>query len=203
MNVETKVEQRRRYYVENRDRIREQQHQYRETHKEETKERNRRYCAEHCEENRARSLAWQRENRERYRERQNRWRKEHPEKTKEYGRRWREKDPLAYKRTMWKAGLKHRYGMSDETYRMMYASQSGKCLICGQSEKILCVDHNHVTGVIRGLLCHVCNSGIGRFQDDPGLCEKAAQYLRNSMIPGVTRCGRSLHPARPHTRSKP
>jgi hypothetical protein len=58
----------------------------------------------------------------------------------------------------------------------------GKCAICGIEESVckqkLCMDHNHTTGKFRGWLCHKCNSGIGSFDDNPHLLEKAASWLR-------------------------
>ena len=64
-------------------------------------------------------------------------------------------------------------------------AQNNKCAICDKEEtrKLkgtlmrLCLDHNHVTGKIRALLCHDCNSGLGKFYDSPDLLTKAAIYL--------------------------
>jgi hypothetical protein len=40
-----------------------------------------------------------------------------------------------------------------------------------------CIDHDHVTGQVRGLLCGSCNSGIGLLRDDPGVIKAAARYV--------------------------
>jgi hypothetical protein len=75
------------------------------------------------------------------------------------------------------------YGITPEDYAAMLAAQGGGCAICGAAEgtekriKYLHVDHDHETGKVRGLLCHLCNLGIGKFQDDPELLVKAAHYL--------------------------
>jgi len=86
--------------------------------------------------------------------------------------------------------LKKDFGISLEDYNVMFQNQSGLCAICGEKEKTkhqsghlkdLAVDHNHVTGRIRGLLCWVCNTGIGKLKDSPELLRKAADYIeRNS-----------------------
>lgn len=62
---------------------------------------------------------------------------------------------------------------------------SGNCSICGSSETVTrsgrvrrpSIDHCHRTGVIRGLLCSGCNSGLGLFDDDPARLRAAAEYL--------------------------
>lgn len=50
------------------------------------------------------------------------------------------------------------------------------CQICG-NDKHLHADHNHVTNVFRGILCHKCNRAMGFFNDDPERLRKAADYV--------------------------
>jgi len=83
---------------------------------------------------------------------------------------------------MFRGHLKSRYGITLEEYEAMAQKQRNVCAICDQPEKDrykrrLCVDHNHATGEIRGLLCHMCNTGLGKFIDNPVLLNSAAQYL--------------------------
>lgn len=74
-----------------------------------------------------------------------------------------------------------KYGITPEAYNELFNKQEGFCAICGvhQSELpyTLCIDHDHITGLVRGLLCHKCNTGIGRFEDKAELLEKAINYL--------------------------
>ena len=70
---------------------------------------------------------------------------------------------------------KFRSVISDEALKELKASVT-QCVICGSGEKLV-VDHNHLTGKVRGLLCNHCNRGLGHFRDDPMLLEFAAQYL--------------------------
>lgn len=79
------------------------------------------------------------------------------------------------------ANLKNRDKRKD-FYNEKSESQEGKCQICGKTEmnyknKVLCVDHNHSTGQIRGLLCGLCNSGLGKFLEDKQLFINAIKYI--------------------------
>lgn len=73
------------------------------------------------------------------------------------------------------------FGITIEQYAQMFAEQDGKCAICDtQSENLsrgLCIDHDHQTRVIRGLLCTCCNTALGKFRDNPELLRRAIQYL--------------------------
>ena len=81
------------------------------------------------------------------------------------------------------------HGITPEQYDAMLAQQGGGCAICGStwagkptSKHVevmsFAVDHDHVTGRIRALLCTPCNTALGKFHDQPELLEQAAAYLR-------------------------
>lgn len=70
----------------------------------------------------------------------------------------------------------YRSVISDKALKELI-STTKECVICGISEVKLCVDHDHTTGAIRGILCNNCNQGIGQFKDDPELLEFARIYL--------------------------
>ena len=93
------------------------------------------------------------------------------------GREWyhKNKDGKALTRA-----LKASFGITaDEFYRMLN-EQGGGCAICGRqkTKRRLAVDHDHATGKIRGVLCHLCNQAIGQFRHDPRLLLKAVEYLQ-------------------------
>ena len=71
--------------------------------------------------------------------------------------------------------------ISRDDYNKVFIEQDGKCLICGKHqselEKGLAVDHDHITGKVRGLLCFHCNIGLGMFRDDITLLTNAINYL--------------------------
>ncbi len=77
--------------------------------------------------------------------------------------------------------LKKAYGIALTDYNAMFTKQNGCCAICTihQSElkKALAVDHCHLTGEIRGLLCKGCNRGIGYFNDSADKLYAAISYL--------------------------
>jgi hypothetical protein len=71
------------------------------------------------------------------------------------------------------------YGINIHDYNEMLYKQQNCCGICGcfAGEERLCVDHDHETGEVRGLLCQLCNKALGLFKDDKGSLERAIAYL--------------------------
>jgi hypothetical protein len=72
--------------------------------------------------------------------------------------------------------LKKRYGITAEEADAILATQDGVCAIC-QAAPAEHVDHDHVTGAVRDLLCFNCNGGLGQFKDDPEVLRSAADYV--------------------------
>jgi len=56
-------------------------------------------------------------------------------------------------------------------------TQAGKCGLCSRKRKLV-LDHCHRTGVVREAICNPCNAGLGIFQDDPVMFQKAIDYIR-------------------------
>ena len=91
-----------------------------------------------------------------------RWRRANPEKTSAIHR------------------LK-RHGITQDQFIAMKESQGFGCKVCGRPEsectKGLCIDHDHKTGKIRGLLCNGCNAALGFMQDDIAAIRALVTYL--------------------------
>lgn len=85
----------------------------------------------------------------------------------------------AYLKTIKKCHLKKRFGITWEEYEKMFEEQEGVCALCKGSEKdrMLSVDHCHVTGRVRGLLCGNCNRALGLLKDNKEVLIKAVEYV--------------------------
>lgn len=71
-----------------------------------------------------------------------------------------------------------RYGLTLAQYDEMLQRQGGACALCREAfESAPQVDHCHRTQRVRGLLCRLCNLGIGKFRDNPALLRSAAEYV--------------------------
>lgn len=83
----------------------------------------------------------------------------------------------------WVYSLKARYGVSKETYEAMLAAQGGRCAGCGRPSSVfkkrLCVDHDHLTRKIRGLLCGDCNIVLGKAGDRSNNLRRLVDYLEH------------------------
>lgn len=83
------------------------------------------------------------------------------------------------------AKVKMTHGLTAAQYQAMLASQQGVCAVCRlpfPSPKKTHVDHCHISGKIRGILCHYCNTALGSLGDSPERCEAAAIYLERKRI---------------------
>jgi Autographiviridae endonuclease VII len=100
-------------------------------------------------------------------------------RTPEYRARKRRRDWLA---------LLVRYGITEDQYHAILADQEGVCAICGREETFrntdgfrpLSIDHDHVSGKVRGLLCHSCNVAVGHFRDSAAIMQAAILYLQKA-----------------------
>jgi hypothetical protein len=99
-------------------------------------------------------------------------------------------NPETARRNQRSYSLRRRHGISIEQYDEMLEKEDAKCAICrlvdvkpknGKQHLLyghnLTVDHNHKTGVIRGLLCWKCNIALGHFNDDLALLRMAVKYM--------------------------
>lgn len=89
--------------------------------------------------------------------------------------------------------LRYKYGITPEDYDRRFTEQNGVCALCGRSEQRqysdgiisrLCVDHNHKTNEVRGLLCATCNTQLGYYEKmrDTGMLVILEQYSIKGFI---------------------
>lgn len=110
--------------------------------------------------------------------------KNYRENNKEYFKRYREKNSSIRKINSRKSYLKRVYGITLEDFMLMGNNQNWKCLICSKElspiKMLCCIDHDHASNRIRGLLCNECNVGLGNFRDNILFLENAIIYLKNN-----------------------
>lgn len=131
------------------------------------------------------------------REQQRKWREANPELAKSqakarYSRNpevyhqrmkdWKKKNPERWAIIQRKTNLMSKYKITLVEYEELLSKQGGKCAICyasdsGQASRSFPVDHDHVSGKVRGLLCNACNGGIGLLRDDVEILKSAISYL--------------------------
>lgn len=108
----------------------------------------------------------------------------HPENQRQSYKKWASKQSSEYHRKrVRKSNLKLSYNLTEEDYNSMLLAQSNGCAICGTNTptgkwKVFAVDHCHITGEVRGLLCNECNRGMGLLGDSEERLRQAADYLK-------------------------
>lgn len=97
------------------------------------------------------------------------------------------KNPELNERRWHDSHLRRRYGITLKQYEQLLVDQNGGCKLCGSkvgrqgTQMRLCVDHDHKTGRVRGLLCGGCNGALGQFGDDEAGLLRALSYLRGDL----------------------
>jgi len=84
-----------------------------------------------------------------------------------------------------------KYGLTIEDFQILWSKHKGLCGICSKqlilgSPSGYAIDHNHHTSAVRGLLCQLCNQGIGCLQDSPKVLKQALKYLNDNGHYGPT-----------------
>jgi hypothetical protein len=147
-----------------------------------TAERSRRYRAKNRDACNERTRQWRErtnyygENKESILVRCKEYQQKHPEAHRKAGRNYNRRNRehlMEYKRGK-------RYGLLPGQFEEMRERQSNLCVICKEDlrpGKATHIDHDHVTGKVRGLLCGKCNRGLGCFRDSPTFLLNAVEYL--------------------------
>lgn len=76
------------------------------------------------------------------------------------------------------------YSHASELRKDILRNQGNRCAICNDDNpgREFHLDHDHRKGGVRGVLCHRCNHGLGKFCDSPELLRRAAEYLERSRV---------------------
>jgi hypothetical protein len=98
------------------------------------------------------------------------------------GNAWQDANPLVSARHKRNHHLRKNFGISVEQAEQLLAEQGGRCAVCGDEMADVRgysphVDHDHATGMVRGILCLGCNAGLGQFRDDRRRLLAAIRYL--------------------------
>ena len=113
------------------------------------------------------------------------WRDKNREKLRDDQRARYAADPEKYRDYFRNHRIKQKYNLTEEQYVALVLKHHGKCGICGMEpsgvwhgDRKLCVDHNHETGEVRGLLCNKCNRGLGLVGDTVESIGRFLAYLQ-------------------------
>ena len=123
---------------------------------------------------------WAKRNPEKVKASQDKWSSKPENKKKQViaARRWQLNNVERVKLNKRRLHIKKTYGISLEEYDRLATLQNNCCKICNKYQDILHVDHDHVTGEVRGLLCLNCNTGLGLFSDSVETLNNAISYLK-------------------------
>jgi hypothetical protein len=139
---------------------------------------NRRSYEKNKTKNKVTQAAWRAANKEKIRRDNREYREANRERLKAYHAEWKKDN----RRKMRNSHLLRMFGITVEDFERMANAQGGVCAICrrpqrAKNKRNLCVDHDHTSGRVRGLLCSQCNKAIGLFGESPEVLSRAIDYL--------------------------
>jgi hypothetical protein len=133
--------------------------------------------------NLARKKQWYAQNRDAVIEKVKKWQHDNRDRHNAYQREYR-----STRKEQFREGhLRRTFGITQADYEALLERQGGGCAICSKppGKIALHVDHDHMTGEVRGLLCVGCNNALGQFHDDPALLDRAIGYLGSELLSRV------------------
>lgn len=189
-----KIKQReasKRFYAKNKDKIKESNRIYRETNEDKAKEYRTANKEKKKEYNNKPSAVEKRKEYNRIYNAKNK------DKAKEQNRLWyaKNKDKVAEEGKIYRLKNKEknrinrlkRYGLTLDDFSQLFTAQEGRCAICKITPKAryrnasgLCVDHDHTSGFVRGLLCNPCNQSLGLLKDSVETFKNAIEYMEKA-----------------------
>jgi hypothetical protein len=167
--------------MQSKEEIRKCQKQYRDTHKEEIKKYMKQYRADNKEEI---SEYGKEYNKKYYQENKEEIKKNSIEN--EIGKKYYALNKVKMNKQGRVNRLKKYFGITVEQYNFILDKQNGCCNMCkkhhSEFKRALAVDHDHSTGLIRGLLCHSCNRGLGYLHDNIDTLINGIEHLKSNPL---------------------
>jgi hypothetical protein len=142
---------------------------------------NRKYNNIHKEQKNANYRKYYKKNKQRIQQYHKKWRKNNKKHLNNYNKKYQ----MINKHHFKELNLKRNYGINYTMFQNLLIKQNNKCLICNEpfnNNRKPCVDHNHITKQIRGILCNTCNIGLGALKIDikPDNLKNALKYIRRN-----------------------
>lgn len=91
-------------------------------------------------------------------------------------RRYRATYPDRALRSANNSHMRAAYGIDLDERAQMEKNQNGACALCGEHKRLL-IDHDHVSGRVRELLCFRCNIRLAGLEDATSWRSAALAYL--------------------------
>lgn len=169
------IRQTKRYVKANKTIVKLKRHQFYENNKPRIKKEHNSYYKKNKKCVLKKNSEWAKKNKSKLRIYNRNRRRSDPNYYRNRDKNWRKRNPLKVKFNK----IKNRYGITYEQVLALLKKQKNRCPIClGKFKKHnFYVDHDHKTGRVRGLLCRLCNGGLGLFRDNRWNLSRAILYI--------------------------